>query len=267
MPILVLVGRGAAQSLPSSKSGESARSIHTAVAALLHDHLAWARGLGTDSFATARAPAFTFLETMTMTTHSLARIFSTRTAALLITCALATATGCGQMTFNQKLAGHWVSGSCESAGSGSYIKRDFTLTESTWKLNATVYNDAACTVKFLGLDIAGPYTVVQESTAVAGATEVNYQVTDRRLIPLSDGAVQLLMQGKCGAGPWAVNQIADIAQTGCAPLGFPSNAQCPGGELDLNQIDGNNLFFGDRSADLCKARPTKLGSYPVTRAQ
>lgn len=202
-----------------------------------------------------------------MTNHSLARTFSTRTAALLITSALATATGCGQMTYNQKLAGRWVSGSCESAGSGSYIKRDFTLTESTWKLNATIYNDAACTVKFLGLDIAGPYTVVQESPSVAGATEVNYQVTDRRLIPLSDGAVQLLMQGKCGAGPWAVNQIADIAQTGCAPLGFPSNAQCPGGELDLNQIDGNNLFFGDRSADLCKARPTKLGTYPVTRAQ
>jgi hypothetical protein len=204
-----------------------------------------------------------------MTTHSLVRTFSTRTAALLITCALATVGGCGQTTYNQNLAGHWVSGTCESAGSGSYIKRDITLTESTWKVNATIYNDAACTVKFLGIDIAGPYTVVQESTAVAGATEVNYQVTDQdqRLIPLSDGAVQALMQGKCGAGPWGVNQIADIGLTGCPPLGLSSNAQCPGGELDLNLIDGNNLFFGDRSADLCKARPTKLTTYPVTRAQ
>jgi hypothetical protein len=87
------------------------------------------------------------------------------------------------------------------------------------------------------------------------------------LIPLVDGAVQLLPQGKCGADPWAVNQVADIALNGFPPLGFPSNAQCSGGELDLKQIDGNNLFFGNRSADLCKARPTKLGTYPVTRAQ
>jgi hypothetical protein len=47
---------------------------------------------------------------------------------------------------------------------------------------------------------------------------------------------------------------------------IPSVAQCPF-EMDLNKIDGDSLYFGDRSSHLCKARPTKLGQFPVARVR
>lgn len=171
--------------------------------------------------------------------------------------------GCGH-SFSQQLSGRWKSSSCEPAGSGIYLKRDFTLTESTWNLTVTIYNDAACTTQFLDANVGGGYEVKQSSSSVAGATEVDYKFSIRTVTPQSAAAVTTLQTGMCGVGPWTIGKATDIGQTGCAALGFPSNAACPT-ELDLNQINGDNLFFGDRSSDLCKARPTKLGQYPVTR--
>lgn len=173
--------------------------------------------------------------------------------------------GCGSATFNQKLAGHWTSATCESAGPNLYVKRDFTLTESTWKLNVGIFNDAACATKFVAVDVTGGYQVQQDATAVPGATEVNYLTGTHTVTPASDAAVQTLTQSNCGTGTRAVGQPVDVTQTGCTALGIPSVAACPM-ELDLNKIDGNNLYFGDRTNDLCKARPTVLGQIPVVRA-
>lgn len=187
------------------------------------------------------------------------RVFSA-VCTLAVSASLA---GCGT-TFNQQLSGHWKSSSCEPAGNGIFLKRDFTLTESTWNLTVTIYNDAACTVQFLGANVGGNYQVKQASQSVSGATEVDYQFSTRTVTPLSSAAASTLQSGMCGTGPWSVGKVTDIGATGCAALGFPSNATCPT-ELDLNQINGDSLFFGDRSADLCKARPGKLGAYPVSR--
>lgn len=186
-------------------------------------------------------------------------------AALCLPLLLAPVGGCGS-SFNQQLAGHWGSPSCEPAGPGVYIKRDFTLTESTWKIVATLYTDAACGTRFLGVDIDGPYEVKGPSATVAGATEVDYRVVNHRVTAYSDAALQTFNQGGCGPSPRALNQALDITQTGCAPFMFPTVAQCPF-EMDLNKIDGDTLYFGDRSGDLCKARPTKLGQAPLSRVK
>lgn len=172
--------------------------------------------------------------------------------------------GCGHTSLNQQLSGRWVSNTCEPAGPGLYVKRDFTLTDGTWKLVVTLYTDAPCSTKFAGIDVDGPYEVKQASAAVPGATDVDYKVVGHHVTAYSDAALQALNQSSCGPAPRALNQALDVTQTGCAAFGVPSVAQCPF-EMDLNKIDGNNLFFGDRTSDLCKARPAKLGQYPVSR--
>lgn len=189
------------------------------------------------------------------------------TFALAATMTLATlASGCGAQSFNQKLTGRWTSATCEPAGPNLYVKRDFTLTDASWQLDVGIFNDAACAAKFVGIGVAGPYKVGQDSTAVPGATEVDYLVSTHTVTPASDTAVQTLTQGNCGTGTRTVGQPVDVTQTDCTPLGIPSIAACPM-ELDLNKIDGDNLYFGDRTNDLCKARPAKLGTTPVVRAK
>lgn len=180
--------------------------------------------------------------------------------------ALSLVAGCGGQTLNQKLAARWTSAQCESGGPGIYVKRDFTLTESTWKLNVGIFTDPACSASFAAIDVAGPYTVGQDSTNNPGATDVDYGVTTHTVTPKSDAALQAVNGGNCGSAPRAIGQVLDVTQTGCAALGVPSVAACPK-ELDLNKIDGDNLYFGDRSGDLCKTRAPKLGQYPVARAK
>ena len=97
------------------------------------------------------------------------KIFHTATLATFALSA-ALASGCGGQSLNQKLTGRWVSATCEAAGSSIYVKRDFTLTDSTWNLNVGVFNDAACAMKFVGIGVTGPYKVGQDSTAVPGAS-------------------------------------------------------------------------------------------------
>lgn len=174
--------------------------------------------------------------------------------------------GCDSSSINQQLVGQWKSGSCEPAGPGTYVKRDFTLTDSTWKLIVTLYTDPTCQTRFAGIDVDGPYEVKGASAAVPGVTEVDYKVVGHHVTAYTDQALQAFNGGGCGPSPRALNQPLDITQTGCASFMIPSVAQCPM-ELDLNKIDGDNLYFGDRSSDLCKARPTKLGTLPVTRVK
>lgn len=174
--------------------------------------------------------------------------------------------GCGAQTFNQQLTGRWASATCEPGGPNIYVKRDFTLTDATWKLNVGIFNDAACAAKFVAIDVAGGYQVKQPSATVTGATDVDYLVTTHTVTPATEAAVQTLTQANCGTGTRAVGQAVDVTKTGCAALQIPTVAECPM-ELDLNKIDGDNLFFGNRSSDLCKARPTALGQLPVVRAK
>ncbi len=184
--------------------------------------------------------------------------------ALALTVTLGT--GCGTQALNQQLSGRWTSATCEAGGPNIYVKRDFTLTDATWKLNVGIFNDAACATKFVAIDVTGGYQVKTASATVTGATEVNYLVTTHTVTPANDAAVQTLTQSNCGSGTRAVGQPVDVTKTGCTALGIPTVAACPM-ELDLNKIDGDNLFFGDRSSDLCKARPTALGQLPVVRAK
>jgi hypothetical protein len=171
--------------------------------------------------------------------------------------------GSGTMIADQ-LPGRWQSQSCESGGT-VYVKRDFTLGAGTWQLTAMIYTDSACASPFVAVGAGGSYQVGAASAAVSGATEVDYHFSRRQVTPLSQAAVTTLTMAQCGSGSWTLGQAGDIGSTGCAPLGLPSNSACPT-EMDLNQVSGAALYYGDRSADLCTARPSKLGP-PLQRAQ
>jgi hypothetical protein len=175
---------------------------------------------------------------------------------------------CGQDP-QQELLGHWSSPLCEAYPDGkggmNYLKRDFTLTEpNEWSLAVTIYGDAQCTMPFVQLDVGGTFKAGAASQAVSGATEVDYGFDHRKLKPLSDYAAMTMDQTGCGTSPWANGVEQDLTQAGCAPFGVDSLADCPT-EHDLNRVEGSQLFYGDRSASLCTARPTKLGSYAVSK--
>ena len=175
---------------------------------------------------------------------------------------------CGQDP-KQELMGHWVSPQCEAYPDGkggmNYLKRDFTLTApQSWALAVTIYGDSACQSPFVGLDVGGTFTVGAASADVAGASEVDYGFDHRKLKPLSDAAAMTLGQTGCGSGTWANGVEQDVTQSGCAAFGVPALSDCPT-EQDLNRVDGARLFYGDRSGNLCSARPKVLGSYAVTK--
>lgn len=187
-------------------------------------------------------------------------------------CALVTLAACTSSTnFADKLTGTWDSSSCEAypAGNGTtnYVKRDFVIfgTSDYWLLTATVYADSACAVPFVAEEVGGStYDVIGPSPVVSGAEEVDYNFAYRKLMPLSEAAAATLSQIPMCGSSWAVGVAQDLSYTGCAGFGVDTVTSCPT-EHDLNKLDGTSLYYGDRSGDLCTARPTTLVTYPVDK--
>lgn len=68
----------------------------------------------------------------------------------------------------------------------------------------------------------------------------------------------------CGAQPWVVGQSQSVLDTGCIGVATPE-AQCEGGEQDLLKLDGADLYFGQRSVNLCNERAPTVNQYPVSK--
>lgn len=187
------------------------------------------------------------------------RLTGLKTALLLLGLAAA---GCGQGT---DISGHWASATCEPGGPMTFLKRDFVLTQSTWQLDLSVYGDAACTNESFTDQIAGPYTLGNPSSVIPGATEAVFVIKSDVWTAKSAMFATTLTQAGCGAQPWQVGVSQDVTQTGC--LGISQKvSDCPQ-EYDVVKVDGNNLYFGNRTMSICKVqdRPTSLGSPPLVR--
>jgi hypothetical protein len=164
----------------------------------------------------------------------------------------------------QDLQGQWSSADCEPIGNNLFILRDFDFAENDWSLEVNVFVDDQCTVQSLNAAVGGAFSVVGASS-IAGAFETDFGFNRRDLTVLDQGTVDFLNTqpaGSCGDAAWAVGVVQSIQNTGCAALGFPSQAQCPT-EFDLVKVDGTTLFLGDRSTDLCQARALALGTAPL----
>ena len=67
-----------------------------------------------------------------------------------------------------------------------------------------------------------------------------------------------------GPGPWQVGVPKEISDTGCLAFAYPVDS-CPGGELDLVRLVGDQLTFGERSVDLCDERSPGISEAVMQR--
>lgn len=165
------------------------------------------------------------------------------------------------------LAGHWVTEGCEAypdgQGGTSYLTRDFTLTETEWNLDLTIYGDDACSYPLFTAKINGPYSLGELSEKAEGATEGQFGFTTNEWTAHDQGMADLFTQSGCGAAAWEVDKPQDVTATGCIGVAHKV-ADCPE-EHDIVLVEGTELFFGERVTDMCseEGRPAALGAYAV----
>jgi hypothetical protein len=195
---------------------------------------------------------------------------------LLVICAIAFAAPAAAAESNKpgegpnlsaaQLMGTWKGTQCESPeGSKISRRRQFVMTETTWKIIVRVFDDTKCSPKALlfTVDFGGDYELGANSNTVLGAQETRFTFTHKLVTPTAAG-VDFLKQ-RCDQYQWAPGTAQDIAKNGCGKL-FVSIEACPV-EYDLTAIADGTLHLGDRSHPLCTpdSRPTKLQALGFVR--
>lgn len=156
------------------------------------------------------------------------------------------------------ISGHWQSRAPEATGP-VFATRDFILTDREWTIAFHAFADAEGKVPLFTLDVGGVYVLGGASVAVPGAVEGIFPATHRNLTADSAEGVAFFAGQGCAL---TVGQAMPLVQTGC---GFVPGLMQAMGEYDLVAVKDGSLFFGDRSGDLTKARPTALTPYPLVR--
>jgi hypothetical protein len=171
-------------------------------------------------------------------------------------------------SFQESLVGKWESDQCEALpadanGQVSYLKRTFLISKATWDLDINIFGNATCTFPLFTVNIVGPYEITGDSDKVAGAKKGSFGYTDKYFQANNEAILPAL--AKCGDGKWAVNTRQKINTTGC--LFVQANKPECMKEFDSVKLDGDKLYFGQRTEDMCKeeGRPTKLNTYAVVR--
>lgn len=185
-------------------------------------------------------------------------------AALSLT-ALSALSGCAGL--HNQIQGHWLSAACETRpapnGGKIYIKRDFTVQESSWFGYFSYYAEDSCqTLTSVGY-AEGPYTLGNPVTTPPDGNEGQFVLAKLKITPKLQGTADYLntaAAGTCGTQAWAVNAEQDVTPThGCSVLGVDLST-C-GTEYEIVKVESDKLYFGARPADgsnLCTAdkRPT-----------
>jgi hypothetical protein len=148
-------------------------------------------------------------------------------------------------------------------GTEGFAQLVFDMTPTTWSLDYTMFDDAACTSRLGTTHIDGPWVVEKPSTTLPGAFEARFDFAHRTITPHVDGFIAFLQSMACGKAPYAVGTPQDILASGCPNLGFQPLEACRA-DYDLVFVNGGTLQFGARPKDnnLCTPdrRPTALGS-------
>jgi len=196
-------------------------------------------------------------------------------AILLVTCGIALAAPSADAESNKpgegpnltvaQLIGTWKGAQCESTGSAVSRRRQFVMTETTWKIIVFVFGDTTCGPETLlfTVDFGGDYELGANSNTVRGAQETRFSFTHKLVTPTAAG-VDFLKQ-RCDQYPWAMATVQDIGKDGCGKL-FVSIEACPV-EYDLTAIVDDTLHLGDRGHPLCTpdTRPAKLQAFGFVR--
>jgi hypothetical protein len=143
-------------------------------------------------------------------------------------------------------------------------QRNYKFTSSTeFQINADLYGDQNCAFKFMTVDAKGAFTIGSDVSALQGAKEIDFAITERGGTAFLPMATMILNMINCGGSMnWMVGVRKDVsAAPGCQPV-VPSVSECPK-EYDLALLENSStLKLGTRpmtSAGLCASRPTTAG--------
>ena len=121
-------------------------------------------------------------------------------AILLVTCAIALAEPAAGADSNKpgegpnltaaQLIGTWKGTQCESTqGSTVSRRRQFVMTETTWKIIVQVFGDTKCSPETLlfTVDFGGDYELGANSNTVPSAQETCFSFTHKLVTPTAAG--------------------------------------------------------------------------------
>lgn len=156
------------------------------------------------------------------------------------------------------IAGRWRSVAPEAQGP-IFATRDFRIDAKRWRVRYRAFADAQGATPLFEIDVAGFYRLGGVSPVGADVREGIFPALERRLTALSPQGVAMFAGMGCTL---TVGVARDLVETGC---GFVPSLMSVMGEYDLAAIRDGALYFGDRSGDLAKARPSALTPYPLRR--
>ena len=167
------------------------------------------------------------------------------------------------------LVGTWATTCFPSPKGEGNKKLVFKMTEGEWDLDYMAFNDDACSVQFLTVNIKGTYSLEGASPVEDGAREATFGFASKTVTGHMEDALDVI-NGACVVEGTAVGTPLDIAG-GCAGLGAYPIAECTADHNIVKLVDGV-LHFGVRPQDnnICTAdkRPTSFeGGAQVTKEQ
>lgn len=159
------------------------------------------------------------------------------------------------------IAGKWRS-DCFAANAQQGATTSYDLGETTWSIDYVLFEDRACTQKFLTIHVDGAYSIDAPSAIVPGAYESRFEFATKTITPHVPAAASFLETADgCGRTGFASGVTTNISTDGCAGLLLPAIATCRS-DYDLVARVGDELRFGMRPEDnnMCTAarRPTSL---------
>lgn len=154
--------------------------------------------------------------------------------------------------------GHWISESPEAQG-GVFATREFQIEGDRWSVIFHAFADRAASQPLFRIDVAGVYVIGGPSATVDGAHEGIFPAIRRDLTALSAAGVTMLAGIGCTVEEGVVKHLVNEA------CGFLPPLMQAMGEYDLVSLQEDRLYFGDRSGDLTKSRPTALTPFPLVR--
>jgi kynurenine formamidase len=152
--------------------------------------------------------------------------------------------------------GRYRSVGCErqvdTSGGARFLLRDLRIDASgAWTMRAGAFADATCRAPLLGLVVGG------DSGAMSPDGSIDFHRREVRITPISEAARARLV----GCGEVSLRQAVDATSSGCGIV--PSVSACPT-EHDRLEVSEDGIRLGDRSGNLCDARPTTFGA-PLAR--
>jgi hypothetical protein len=179
-------------------------------------------------------------------------------AALLTFCAITMPAHTQTSAAPPVLNGKWGYATINATGN-MFAMQNFAFDGDRWSVKYSAFADRDGKQPLFTIDNSGVYVIGGPSAKVVGAWEGIFPQTRRSIMADSEAGVAMFAQMGCAL---VKGQPKALMQQ---PCGFVGPLMQSMGEYDLVMVKDGKLFFGDRAGDLTKARPEKLGEFPMVQ--